>query len=185
MVSRVVLDLTSADSIKQAKDRIGSMYHYYRDRKSFLEDMRSRLRRKYVKKMLRELKEVPDKREYPDDYPIEFTSDKQRRFVMSKLNGKPYVRTNKIVNSWSVKFKNERGKLTLQVKNKAPEHIYVVGKVGFGVSRRSLRRYKRPIQQFHVKTGWQPAYEIIQKYQQKMEEEADDIIEEWLQEGFK
>jgi hypothetical protein len=126
--------------------------------------------------MMRELRnQSPPERSYPQDYPIKFVSNKQRRFVMATLKGKPYKRTNSLSNGWYYRIRTSKSKISVTIGNRNNYAGYVVGKFGAGTSKRQMKRYIKPIQPFHSKTGWKPAYATVQKYLIKAQEDARAI----------
>ena len=185
-VRRLLVDLRSADAARRSIKEINRAFADITTGKAS-EVMLKKLARKveiyYVRPMMAELREIPPSRTYPDDYPIEYKSDKQRRYVMWLLGGKPYERTNRIVNGWGYKLHTKRGRISVEVTNKVPESKFVVGLIGTGTSTRSIKRYLAPIQPFHVKTGWKPAHEIVTTYIAKAKEDSVATIKEWLQQS--
>jgi len=110
---------------------------------------------------------VPPKRSFPSDYPIEWVSDAQRRAFFAKTKGKPYVRTGQLANSWTVDVTTEGGIFSINVRNPANAAKYVYG----SLSRQSPGRFQ---QRFHKITGWPVAAEIIRPVLQEMIDEFAD-----------
>ena len=84
-------------------------------------------------------------------YPIEWASDKQRKFVMAKLrreNNLPYQRTDKLRNMWVVEV---RGR-AIVIENISSIAKYVYGSLA--QDRSAALRFQQP---FHKNTEWQPA----------------------------
>lgn len=124
----------------------------------------SLLRMRHRQQLLQKLRKLKrSKREYPKDYPILYTSEKQRRFVNALLQGKPYVPKNHLNNLWDINVDERNGNIGLNISNKAQYHPFVVGTFGDGRSSSSIRRYLEPMQQFHLRGGWNPVYAEIQK----------------------
>lgn len=108
--------------------------------------------------MLKRLRTEPGR----PDYPIQWTSEKQRRFVMAKLtreNNLPYQRTHATSQAWgvSVTFGRDGGVITLE--NALPHSIYVYG----------------PRQQRFL-SKWPEADTIALEGQERLE---NDLIEGW------
>lgn len=101
---------------------------------------------KIRKRLLTRLHQQPGKVVYP----IAWTSEKQRRFVMAKLrreNNLPYKRTGKLVQAWKVvAVINPDGKGEIIAENPANAGRYVFGEQQ---------------QRFHRNTGWYRADDII------------------------
>jgi len=136
----------------------------------------------YVRPMIRELKKQPPKRMYPDQYPIEYTTEKQRRYVWWAIlsDGVPYEQTNEIVDSYEYKIKVRDGRVSIKIENTSESSKYVVGLIGLGKSQSSIRRYTRDIQEFNKITGYQPAYIPVQKYIARAEKKVNATIREWF-----
>lgn len=102
--------------------------------------------------MLRELKTVPGRVRYP----IDWTSAKQRRFVMMTLrrnNNLPYQRTGRIPAAWQASARFNGGQIQAIVENSEPASRFVYG---------SLARNGGGFQQrFHRNTGWQEANQTV------------------------
>ena len=182
--SALVIDLTDIKSFKKSLRRYQKMHTYYQSRKTFFNGLERDIKRNYMRPMLKELRAVPSHRRYPEDYPIEFKSDKQRRYVMMILKGKPYKRRNILSKNWKVRIFARANMLRIKVTNDTPYRKYVMGYYGMGKSRRSIKRYIKPMQPFHAKTGWPPAYEIIQKYTEDAREYARKESRIWVEKGL-
>lgn len=64
------------------------------------------------------------------DYPIDWTSEKQRRYVMAKLrreNNLPYQRTHQLSQGWDVNVTFGRDGGTITLENPLDHSIYVYG----------------------------------------------------------
>lgn len=184
LLRKVILDLRSASGVKRSLHDINKTFanvSSYGTTSQYLLRLLTRyMSRHYFNPMLRELQETPPKRSYPDDYPITYVSPRQRRYVAWLLDGEPHERTNNIVKAWSYRIKQRRGKLSVEINNDIPESAYVVGNIGLGLSTRSIKRYTKPMQPFHKKTGWKPAHEIVRKYVTKAQEESSSVIQRWM-----
>jgi hypothetical protein len=114
----------------------------------------------------------------PVRYPIQWTSERQRRYVMAKLRRErnlPYRRTHALVRGWKVpKYIDKRGGL-LTVTHPWKKVGYVVGDP------------QRPAmqQRFHAITGWPTAREmeaLIGFWQtearQELQQEFDETVRE-------
>lgn len=180
-----VLDIrnsrTASRTAKKIRDEI---LRFQRDETEMTRDVERMIERDYLRPMLKELRKAPPRRMYPYDYPIEYVSDKQRRFVHAKLGGNPYKRTRNSAKGWKHRVKSEAGVISLKVWNKQGYTQFVRGTVGFGSSNRSMKRYISPIQPYHETTGWTPAYKIVQKYINEAKEEAQTYAEEWYRKNF-
>lgn len=80
-------------------------------------------------------------------YPIRWTSERQRRFVMAKLKREgnlPYRRTGGLVNAWDVSFDGATGEVS--VTNPVPSAVYVVGEMQ---------------QAMHKDTGWYSYQDVL------------------------
>jgi hypothetical protein len=156
------------DNIGRAKAVIG--------RGEYIKEIERKIKVRYMYPMMRKLKKYPEKRRYPQDYPIEFTSDKQRKYVMWLLEGKPYRRTGDLRKSWKFNVEYVGSKLRIKVYNELDHYIYIVGYLGLGLSSRSVSRYIKPMQRFHTLTGWNPAYKYTRHYGLRIRSEANDMI---------
>ena len=102
------------------------------------------------------LRQEPRVRQYPNDYPLEWASEKQRKYVMAKLrreNNLPYRRTHDFVHAWHVTADYTRGLSSIVIYNDAetddgqPLEQYVTG---------------RRQQPYHHITGWPSSGSVIQ-----------------------
>ena len=131
------------------------------------------IKSKYIKTLMRSLKYAPRHRVYPKDYPIKFTSDKQRKFVMANLKTKPYKRRNVIKNGWNYTIKADRyGRIVFELWNDSPTAKYVVGEVGLEDKTGKRDKYRKYIQKFHRKSGWIPAQDTFNRTLAKMKKDA-------------
>lgn len=107
-------------------------------------------------KALDDLGFTPRKRQYPQDYPIEWTSEKQRKaYFASDGFGKgiPYQRTGKASKSWFVNGVYKDGGFNASIGSSWPKAKYVYGQLSIKDTS------TKPMQRFHKITGWQPARE--------------------------
>ena len=107
-------------------------------------------------------------------YPIEWTSDKQRRaFFATNGFGKgiPYRRTGKLQAAWVVEVRGN----AIVVENKSAIAKYVVGSLA--QNRSAALRFQ---QRFHANTGWQPATDTVKTHLDKANEIYVAKFDEWL-----
>lgn len=99
-------------------------------------------------------------------YPLDWQSDKQRRYVMAKLrreNNLPYKRTDKLINSYDVELvEDTSGGAILQVTNSDPKARFVVGD---------------DAQRMHLQTGWVQIADVVSDARVEAE---DLLIETWF-----
>lgn len=96
------------------------------------------------------LRVEPPVRSWPGDYPLEWTSEKQRRYVMWKLRSTgnlPYQRTHQYVRGWHVQGVYTHGLTSILVFHDDEVADFVGG-----------RRQQR----FHRITGWANAPDVLQ-----------------------
>lgn len=111
-----------------------------------------------AKDMRRDLKAAPPRPKYP----IQWTSERQRRYVMALLrrtNNLPYRRTGALVRGWHTDYRIDvRGGL-FTFSNKTAYAGYVQGPYG------SKARPGEPRQQrFHRLSGWPSAPDVAARY---------------------
>lgn len=129
-----------------------------------VDDIVSDIHRQYKAEFLSELGAYPGKVKYP----IEWTSEKQRRAFFATNgfgHGIPYRRTNKLKNSWKFFIVRTSEGVEMVVSNNVYYAKYVVG--GVRDSGDSLK----PIQQFHRNTGWLPVRNTINFWQKAFTDE--------------
>jgi hypothetical protein len=99
-------------------------------------------------------------------YPLDWQSDKQRRYVMAKLrreNNLPYKRTDKLINSYDVELADDTsGGAILSVVNTDPKARFVVGD---------------DAQRMHMQTGWVQIADVVSDARVEAE---DLLIETWF-----
>lgn len=113
--------------------------------------------------LLDELQDLPPKRAYPDEYPIEFTSDKQRKAYFATDGfgrGIPTVRDNTLINSWEITGQAKGNMFSIITRNLQDWSKYVVGSLAKDISRAA--RFQ---QNFHQITGWKLATIPVQEWQ--------------------
>lgn len=103
-------------------------------------------------------------------HPIEWASEKQRKFVMAKLrreNNLPYQRTGKLAQGWVVEVKRESGNFFMVIENPSSISKFVYGSLA--QNRAVALRFQQP---FHRNTGWQAATDTVQFW-------IDAVIEDY------
>ena len=112
--------------------------------------------------MLEELRKVPRKRVYPREYPLEWTSYRQRVAYWATNGfgaGIPYQRSGKMSAGWGTDKRVEKLGVTYGVFNR-----YDRAKFVYGALRGELAYALKFKQYFHTVTGWQNAREIVDKH---------------------
>ena len=107
-------------------------------------------------------------------YPIEWTSEKQRRaFFATDGFGKgiPYRRTGKLQDAWVIEVRGN----AIVIENKSAIAKYVIGSLA--QNRNQALRFQ---QQFHANTGWQPATDTVKDRLDKANEIYLTKFDEWL-----
>lgn len=117
----------------------------------------------YQAGLLDELQYQPDKRSFPSDYPIEWTSDAQRKFYWANIGQAPYQRTGAAVAGWII-ANDGNGKTV--IANNNPAALYIWG----SLSRSNPGAHQ---QLFNLITGYIPAYQTVQVWSQDI---AAEII---------
>ena len=105
----------------------------------------------------------------PAKQPIEWESDKQRRYVMMVYREKgitEYSRSHKLSQGWIVKTLTEGRVFRIEMENPAPQAKFVYGSLA--QNRAAALRFK---QRFHTNTGWQDATDAASKWTRIMIEE--------------
>jgi hypothetical protein len=117
--------------------------------------------------LLDELSYMPPERSYPVDYPISWTSERQR---------KAYFATDGFVRAWKVRSDTEGNTFKLVVENTIPSAKYVIG---------TLAKVKaaaaKPQQRFHAAQGWALASPIVHYWLDRAQEIFMDNLAEKLQ----
>lgn len=109
-------------------------------------------------------------------YPIRWTSERQRRYVMALLRANdnlPYRRTGQLSRSWkhTLRLLPQSGIIT--VFSGVPYARYVTG----GLDTEGDNRYT-PQQEFHRRTGWRPAQPVIREAYRDI---YDDVLRGWTE----
>jgi len=167
------------EPIEELEGYAGSMYDIAQDiGDDIIDDV--------VPELEARLKAEPRTRTYPADYPLEWTSDKQRRYVMWLLrttNRFPYVSTHELSNAWDVWGTMDKGEMVITIKNPSHAAEFVYGTLSF----RGVNEAKRTQQRFHQITGWQTAVETANFFFDEAEERyvtaLDDAIGEFAKKG--
>lgn len=139
-----------------------------------LDDLGDQIDRRFLRPLLSELTIEPGKPQYP----IAWTSDKQRKFVMAKLrreNNLPYRRTGNLALSWEGEVTQSDGEIAFLVTNPTPSAVYVYG----SLNQRSLNEARVPQQVYHRNTGWELAAATIQPYADAAVEYAERQVERY------
>jgi len=108
--------------------------------------------------VINDLSETPGKVKYP----IEWTSEKQRRFVMAKLraeNNLPYQRTGRKPYGWQMNVEASGGTVTIVIRN-----IWNAARFVFGALLGDPAASGADQQKFHKNTGWQLAQPKINRW---------------------
>jgi hypothetical protein len=129
--------------------------------------------------LLDELSYMPPERSYPVDYPISWTSERQRKAYFATDgfgSGIPYTRTGGLVRAWKVRSDTEGNTFKLVVENTIPSAKYVIG---------TLAKVKaaaaKPQQRFHAAQGWALASPIVHYWLDRAQEIFMDNLAEKLQ----
>ena len=112
--------------------------------------------------LLDELRDKPPRRAYPGDYPIEWTSENQRKAFFASDGfggGIPTKRTDSIINSWEVFGQSGNDGYSIITQNTNPASRFVVGSLAKDVARAA--RFQ---QKFHAITGWKLATIAVQEW---------------------
>lgn len=119
---------------------------------------------------LSELRHEPGKPKYP----LQWTSDKQRKFVMAMLrkdNNLPYPRTGKLAQGWTIKVSDPSGGVfAIVIENPAPAAKFVYGSLA-----KDANAAKRFQQKFHAETGWRAMSPVVARI-------SDDFVAAFRQE---
>lgn len=150
-------DLTTIDdaivTFDRARERLANI-------DEIMKAARLQFMRHDVRELLRELKKTGRRRRKGEK--VRWTSDRQRRYVMRLLGGRPYVRNNQLVGSWVVRVRrldNERSLFYLT--NRKPWVRFVVGAWGTSFKPRDIKYYEHFQQGFHADMDWPLAWKPI------------------------
>jgi len=161
-------------NIKLNLDKLKQINNFLDNAPRIVHDIGNRVLEQSKSDFLDELQDTPEKRTYPDDYPIEWTSEKQRLAYFATDGfgaGIPYRRTGSMTGSWTVEGIELSNAYDIVVKNPVPYAKFVVG---------LLSTAQSPyMQRFHKITGWQPAYPTVQFWFETMKE---DFLAQWQKE---
>ncbi len=179
----VIVKLRTEKDVESAINEIKKMRNTYSLDANKTKQLAQRIRDKFMKPMLKKLQDIPPRRNYPDDYPLEWTSEKQRKYVMGfVLKGKPYQRSGDTARKWKYRVTTRNNKIEMKIENRSPHSKFVYGDIGM---RRGASRelYLKPKQRFHTITGWPSAYEIIQDAVKEAKKDARQKISNWIKTG--
>jgi hypothetical protein len=115
--------------------------------------------------LLNVLDHQPPVRNYPSQYPIEWTSEKQRRAYFATDGfgaGIPYQRTGKLAAAWRVITERTANGFRLLIENPLDAARFVYGSLA--KNPQAARRFQ---QQYHAKTGWIFAQPIVMDWLEK------------------
>lgn len=107
---------------------------------------------------LDELHTVPPRRQWPEDYPLEWTSERQRKAYFATDGfgaGIPYQRTGNLPNAWELSKQGSGVNITYIVKNTDPASPFVYG----SLAKSNPGRFQ---QGFHAITGWERMADTVQ-----------------------
>lgn len=122
--------------------------------------IRSELKATAERRIIKKLRTYPRKPRYP----LRWTSERQRKYVMAKLREQdnlPYQRTGALKRGWEVEVKINPATAFLVITNDMPYAQYVMG------DRQQI---------MHQDTGWPFAGDIIYKESALL---ADDLVSAW------
>lgn len=125
--------------------------------------------------VLSDLGKVPRKRSYPSDYPIEWTSEKQRKAYFASNGfgaGIPYQRTGRGAKSWFIKENYSNGSINVSIGSSWDKAKYVYGDLDINNPTKAMRFMQR----FHRITGWQPAREKVMFWSTTIQERIVDKL---------
>jgi hypothetical protein len=103
--------------------------------------------------LLDDLTDEPPRRNYPSDYPLEWTSEKQRKAYFATDGfgaGIPFKRSGKMSQSWQITGVKSGKGFAIVVSNKSKGAKYVGGTLA-----QDVRQAIKPVQKFHQITGWE------------------------------
>lgn len=125
--------------------------------------------------LLNELQTEPPKRSYPNDYPLEWESDKQRKAYFATDGfgaGIPYKRTGKLAAGWTTDIVTNGLSVSFVIENPSSAAKYVYGSLAQDINAAS--RFQ---QQFHRITGWQSVAATVDFYLDAMIEQYQDTLD--------
>lgn len=195
--TRLVLKLDDVGSFDVVIRRLNARINIAKTIDQITRDIGRDIERDHLPRLLARLRTYPPRKK---GMRIRWTSEKQRRYVMALLRaqaearGAPddiaYQRTGRLARGWKGEIEallRSGDVIRIRVWNDAqgmrlvrgslqadgPRYArFVQGRIGFGESRRSIERYRQPIQQFHTDRGWSEAHKIIKEEYGRMREYA-------------
>lgn len=180
------LNVDNVDSLEKAVKVIRSAIRRTKDTKELHEEIAEYIRDNFLKELYEELQITPPQRRRGEK--PEYANLRQKKLIMllrrrMGVTDGPTPRTNKLISSWELDAQpSRRGSgVRISIENTDEKSKFVVGKVGFGKSASSIRRYTKPIQKMH-KDRWTPAHQIISPAVTKIEAYYEERIEEWAEE---
>lgn len=191
--SQIVLDISDFESFDRVIDCLDHQYDATKDFRRIAQELGRELEEFYIKPLIHDLQYYPPE----PNGKIDWTSDKQRKYVMMLLRRKAkdegrepgdikYRRTYKLRDSWHYEVKVSMGKkgiIRVRLYNDAESYDpikgettqyakFVQGAFGVGRSATSVRRYRKYMQKFHRDTGWREAAPRVRNSYDMMEEYA-------------
>lgn len=121
---------------------------------------------RHAPELLNSLQQEPGAVKYTNNGKLDWTSDRQRKFVMAMYREKgidKYERTGKLAQGWMVKMVTEGGVLRFVVENPAPQAKFVYGSMAKDVS--AAKRFQ---QRFHQATGWQTVSPVVAAWMERV-----------------
>lgn len=191
MKSKFTKVILRFDDIKSFKDAVKTLSKnrtiFDEGGKRKIELIASQIEDIFVSKLLGNLRRYPPVRDRTNK--VRWKSAKQRRYVMMLASKGiiklPYVRTNKLGEGWDVRIEivwtrqNKIGIIRIIVGNEVDYVKFVMGNIGLGVSRKSIEVYRKPIQPFHLDTGWHLAYRSISEAFSGIKQYASEKLSSW------
>ncbi len=142
---------------------------FYERQVLIVDDVTRSLVSDFAPAILGELQSIPRKRNYPSDYPLEWTSDKQRKAYFATNGfgkGIPYKRTGDLARGWRVVANNNGAVFAIAITNPSKSAKFVYGSLA-----RNVQEAKRYQQRFHAITGWLTASETANYWLDEMSKE--------------
>lgn len=152
---------------------IDNLIDFLGNQDEFVAAIGQRVFDRHAPDLLSELQREPGKPKYP----LQWTSEKQRKFVMAMLRKEdnlPYERTHKLSQGWIVKPNISGGVFSILVENPAPQAKFVYGSLAKNVD--AAARFQ---QRFHQDTGWRKVSPMVTLFVKAM---LEDFREEWKKE---
>lgn len=147
---------------------------YLESQREILQEVIEEVHSELEPEILAELEHTPP----PAKYPIEWTSERQRKaFFATNGFGKgiPTKRSGKLQESWLVYIKNLDEGVGLVIENKAKYAKYVYGSLA--QDRTQALRFQQP---FHANTGWQEATDTVAFWLDAADELIADKLDQRL-----